>query len=105
MSFREIFVSRHLAENRRLKRCASSSAKYAAANDRQRRVKAEAKKADFKPKLEAHRFSRERDSARWRAFVYRAKRRWAEFPLKTRKSQNDRFYPFNPLRISIYLRQ
>ena len=40
----------------------------------------------FKPNLEAHRFSRVRDSAMRRAFVCRAKRRWPDFPLNALKS-------------------
>ena len=74
VSFREIFVSRRLAGNRRLKRRASSSAKAAAGIDRQLSANSSPMTADFKPKLEARHFSRVSDSARRRALVYRAKR-------------------------------
>ena len=70
---RVIFVSRRLAETRRVKRCAGVGANVAAKIDRQLKDISKHTDGDIQTRTPAHRFSRVSDSARRRAFVCRPK--------------------------------
>ena len=70
---RVIFVSRRLAETRRVKRCAGVGANVAAKIDRQLKDISKHTDGDIQTRTPAHRFSRVSDSARRRALVCRPK--------------------------------